>query len=144
MNQYTVELTDTASETYQRLSESATRCIDGGDAANSKVSILRAVDQLIQNVIPQAPIERGKCLAGPFLNIYWVSRERLRIYYRASPTKPRVIVVLYISDSPRKETHRQHVDALFAQMMVSGQLDHLFSTFGLKTVGTARFNRPPN
>jgi hypothetical protein len=144
MTKYNVELTRSAGETYQRISESAMKCIEGGDAANSKVALLRTVDDLIGSVIPEGPYEKGRSLAGSLLNIYWVSRGRLRVFYKASPTKPLVIVVLSISESPRKEAHPRHAEALLAEMMLSGQLDHLLSPMGRQAISVATAHRPPN
>jgi len=132
MRKHTVELTNSAVRTYQRISESATKCIEGGDEANSKVTLLRTVDDLLARTIAHEPYEAGNVLAGPFYEVYWISRGRLRIYYKASPTKSFVVCILSISTSARKETHPRHADALFAQMVASGQLDNLLSELGLQ------------
>jgi hypothetical protein len=132
MRKHRIELTSSAVTTYRKISESAIKCIEEGDEANPKVVLLRTVDDLLNHSIAHDSLETANVLAGPFYDVYWISRGRLRIYFKASPTKSFVICILSISNSTRKETHPRHADALFAQMVASGQLDNLLSELGLQ------------
>ena len=132
MRKHSIELTSSAVTTYRKISASAMKCIEEGDEGNPKVVLLRTIDDLLNHSITHDSLETANVLAGPLYDVYWVSRGRLRIYYKVSPMKSFVICILSISNSSRKETHPSHADALFTQMVASGQLDNLLSELGLQ------------
>jgi hypothetical protein len=141
MQKYRVELSSPAERVYRRIREAATECIELGDASSAKAITLKAVDDLIDKTIPHSPFETGRELSPPLARIFWVSRERLHIFYTASP-KPRTIAILSIWDTPKNEASRQHADAILKQMVLSGQLDDLLLQYGLRAVSNVPRSRP--
>jgi hypothetical protein len=141
MHKYRVELSSPAERVYRKIKDAAMECIELGDACNAKVLTLKAVDDLIDKTIPQSPFETGRELSPPLTRIFWVSRERLHIFYTASP-KPRTIAILSIWDTPKSEAARQHADAVLKQMVLSGQLDELLVQYGLRAVSNVVRSRP--
>lgn len=141
MQKYRVELSGPAERMYRKMKEAATECIELGDACNAKVITLKAVDELIDKTIPQSPFETGRELSPPLTRIFWVSKERLHIFYTASP-KPRTIAILSIWDTPKNEAARQHADAILKQMVLSGQLDDLLLQYGLRVISNVPRTRP--
>src|SRR6266478_7819818 len=67
---YAVELTKTAQATYERIYGDAQACLDKGDESNSKVKLLRVVDEAIDILIPHDPFNPGRALQGPLSNIF--------------------------------------------------------------------------
>jgi hypothetical protein len=142
MPKYTVELSSSAEKTYIAIRKSANNRIEVGDSSNPKVTILQTVDELIDKVISRSPFEVGKGLCHPLINVYWIAREGLHIFYAAS-AKSQTIVILSIWDTPKNETRLRDADAIFKQMVRSGQLDHLLVQFGLRVVSSGVRVQPP-
>src|SRR5438445_7199062 len=135
MRKYTVQLSSSAEKTYRKICTSARECIAVGDLSNPKVTILGVVDELIDKAIPHNPCEIGRELSHPLTQVFWVSRERLHIFYAVSP-KFHTIAILSIWDSPKNEARFRQADVILRQMVLSGQLDHLLVQFGLRPVLT--------
>src|SRR6266436_2458975 len=98
---HTIELTPTAQKAYEEMHADAQGCIAAGDPSNAKITLMRMVDDAIDNIIPHDPFSTSKALTGPLSNIFRVKKGRLRIYYAGS-SKEKRIVVLYISQTLRK------------------------------------------
>lgn len=141
MRKYAIELTSSAEKAYRRIFEAARLHIEEGGIADANVALLEAVDELIDRTIPSTPFERAKSLSHPLSGVYWVSKERLRVFYAAS-TKPNTIVILSISNAPRKEADLRHADAVLRQMILSGQLDHLLVQLGPRSLSPNMRVRP--
>jgi len=122
---YVLELSAQAETVYRRLSDDAQRCIDSGDETNSKVTQLRMVDEALDRIIPHDPFARDRALAGPLAGIYRVKKGRIRICY-IGRSDTRRIIVLYISDTPRKQGDVNDPYKVITRMVTSGKLDHLF------------------
>ena len=78
---YTVELTATAESVYRRIYEEAQACIKVGDISNSKVTLLRMIDDALDNLIPHDPFDPARALSGPLSNIFRIKKGRTRICY---------------------------------------------------------------
>jgi len=129
--QYAVELTKTAQATYERIYGDAHACLDKGDESNSKVKLLRAVDEAIDTIIPHDPFNPGRALQGPLSNIFRVSKGRTRICYTGS-SRLKKISILYISDTPRKAGDVHDPYAIFTRLVLSGKFDDVFSGLGIR------------
>jgi len=129
--EYSIELTQTAEETYRKIYEEAQACLEGGDVSNSKVTLLRMVDEAIDKIIPHDPFNRERALQGPLANIFKVSKGRVRICYVGS-SKWKRIVIRYISDTPRKAGDVRDPYSLFTRMVLSGKFDDVFSRLGVR------------
>jgi mRNA-degrading endonuclease RelE of RelBE toxin-antitoxin system len=128
---YDVELTVTAEETYARISMDAQECIKVGDLANSKVILLKQVDEVIDTLIPHDPFNPQRALRGPLSNIYSVSKGRMRVCYVGSP-QHRKIAVLYFTETPRKAGNINDPYSVFARLVLSGKFDEVFIKLGVR------------
>ena len=143
MLNYTVELTPTAEATYRKIHDDAQACTKVGDTSNAKLTLLRMVDEAIDKIIPHNPFSVGNALSGPLSNVFRVSKGRLRIYYAAS-SKERKIIVLYISETLRKDGDARDPYSLFTRMVLSGRFDEVFTTLGVRVPPRGmNLQRPP-
>lgn len=92
------------------------------------------VDEVLDRIIPHNPIDRRDALAGDLSNIYRFRKGRMRIYWIAS-SEQRLVVVLFISDTPRKQGDAYDPYQLFGRMVMSGQFDAFFAQLGVKLPG---------
>jgi hypothetical protein len=63
MPDYSVVLTPTAETIYRKLHDDAQSCIDAGDTSNAKLTLMRMVDDAIDNIIPHDPFNVGNAQA---------------------------------------------------------------------------------
>jgi len=142
MQNYTVELTPTAEKTYQKIHSDAQACATVGDTSNAKLTLLRMVDEAIDKIIPHNPFSVGNALSGPLSNVFRVSKGRLRIYYAAS-SKERKIVILYISETLRKDGDARDPYSIFTRMVLSGRFDEVFTRLGVRVPPRGLNLQPP-
>ena len=128
---YDVRLTKTAEDTYNGISEEAQECLKAGDSSNSKVTLLKQVDEVIDKIIPHDPFNPKRALSGALSNIFRVSKGRMRICYVGS-SKAKQIVVLYISETPRKAGDARDPYAIFTHLILSGKYDTVFEDLGIR------------
>ncbi len=133
MKRYTMELSSPAEKMYRRICEHARGCIELGDVSNPKVAVLGVVDELIDKTIPNNPFEAGRELSHPLTRVFWVYRERLHVFYVASP-KPQTIAILSIWDTPKNDAHLRQADVILKHLVLTGQLDHVLAQYGLRSV----------
>lgn len=127
---FKVELTATAEAAYRRIYAEASPHLEN-DTSHPKVKLLRIIDECIDTLIPHDPFALDRALAGSLSNIYRVSKGRMRICYVAS-TKHGRIIILYISETPRKDGDRHDPYVLFTSRVMSGQFDHVFDLLGVR------------
>jgi mRNA-degrading endonuclease RelE of RelBE toxin-antitoxin system len=139
---FTVELTETAEATYRNLWEDGQRCLARGDESNSKVKLLRIIEDTIDRVIPSDPFNTNRALSGLLSNIFRVKKGRLRICYVAS-SKQRCIVILYISETPRKEGDVHDPYSVLTRLVESGEFDKVFAQLGVRQLAGRPPTRPP-
>ena len=129
--EYVVELTKTARTTYERIFEDAQECLQKGDKTNSKVTLSNMVDEMIDRIIPHDPFNPERALQGPLSNIFRVSKARMRICYVGS-SNTKKIVILYISETPRKAGDVHDPYSIFTRLVLSGKFDDVFSELGIR------------
>ena len=129
--QYTVELTPSAERVYSKLYEEAQACIESGDRSNSKVTRFNMVEEALDKIIPHDPFAPDRSLSGPLSGIFRVKKGRLRICYVGSSAHKRIII-LYISDTPRKAGDANDPYALFTKLVASGKYDEFFGKLGIR------------
>lgn len=129
--EYTVVLSGVAQEAYTRIFEEAQPALRSGNTSNAKVKLLRIVDECLDKLIPHDPLQRSRTLAGGLSSIYRVKKGRLRICYVVSHSE-RQIIVLYISESVRKDGDKHDPYKVFTHLVMSGEFDSLFEKIGLK------------
>jgi mRNA-degrading endonuclease RelE of RelBE toxin-antitoxin system len=142
MQTFTVELTPTAETTYQKIYADAQACIHAGETSNAKLTLLRMVDEAIDKIIPHDPFSVGNALSGPLSNVFRVSKGRLRIYYAAS-SKERKIVILYISETLRKNGDVRDPYSIFTRLVLSGRFDEVFTKLGVRVPPRGANLHPP-
>jgi mRNA-degrading endonuclease RelE of RelBE toxin-antitoxin system len=131
MPSYRVELTPTAQKAYEEIHAEAQACIVAGDTSNAKVTMLRMVDDAIDNIIPHEPFAVQKALSGPLSNIFRVKKGRLRIYYAAS-SKEAKIVILFISQTLRKAGDINDPYSIFTRLVMTGRFDQVFAQLNVR------------
>jgi mRNA-degrading endonuclease RelE of RelBE toxin-antitoxin system len=129
---YDVELTATAEATFSRLYHEAQERIDAGDESNQKVTLFRMVEEMIAKLIPHEPFSPARALSGKLSNFFRIKKGRIRICYVGS-SEQRRIIVLYISETPRKQGDVNDPYAIFTKMVKSGRFDKAIANLGIKT-----------
>lgn len=140
--EYEVLLTKTAEKTYRKLSETAARCIEAGDESNENVTKFRMIDEAIDKIIPHEPFSRDRALSGLLSNIFRVKKGRFRICYTGS-SEQRRIVILYISETLRKEGAKSDPYSVFARLVLSGEFDDIFDDLGVRRPIRGQSSTPP-
>lgn len=126
-----IELTEQAETVYRRMAEEAQACLDAGDGPNSKVTAFNMVDELIDKIIPHDPFAPERSLSGPLSGLFRVKKGRLRVCYAGS-SQSRRIVILYISETLRKDGAITDPYVLFTRIVRSGQYDAILDILGLR------------
>ena len=128
---YQVRLTETAERVYVRVMEEGEDCIEAGDVTNAKVKRYRLLDEILEKIIPHEPFSKERALSGPLSNIFRIKKGRMRVCYIGSSAKHE-IVVLYISDTLRKEGDARDPYSVFTKLVTSGEFDEVFAMLGVK------------
>jgi mRNA-degrading endonuclease RelE of RelBE toxin-antitoxin system len=128
---YSIELTDQARSVYERMYAEHERCIAAGDETNSKVTQFRMIEEILEKIIPHDPFNPDRALAGKLSNMFRVKKGRIRVSYIGS-SKKRHLVVLYISDTPRKEGDVSDPYVILTNLIVSGKFDQFFDALGVR------------
>jgi len=128
---YTIELTETARRVYERILRQARACADAGDLVSSKVTEFKMVEEVLDRIIPHDPFAPQRALAGPLSGIFRIKQGRMRICYAGS-SKQRKIVVLYISDTLRKEGDVRDPYSVLTRLVLSGEFNGVLDSLGLR------------
>jgi mRNA-degrading endonuclease RelE of RelBE toxin-antitoxin system len=128
---YSVELTENAQRTYERIYKDAQTCLDSGDSSSSKITLFHMVEELLDRIIPHDPFAPERGLSGPLSAIFRVKKGRLRVCYAGS-SKQHKIVILYISETPRKAGDVKDPYAIFTHLVMSGQYDQVLEDLGVR------------
>jgi mRNA-degrading endonuclease RelE of RelBE toxin-antitoxin system len=132
---YTVELTTTAQKVYERLFAEAQACIEAGDVSNSRVTHFNMIEEALDKIIPHDPFAPERSLSGPHSGAFRVKKGRCcRICYAGSSDQKR-LVVLYISDSPRKAGDTHDPYSVFTKLVKSGKFDDVFQKLRVRRPG---------
>lgn len=128
---YRIDLSLTAEKTYRDLFEKAKPHLDAGNTTHPIVKRLRLVDEYIDTIIPHEPFSKEKALSGILSTIFRVKKGRMRICYIGSSTANHIIV-LYISETDRKDGDKNDPYIVFSKMILSGKFDKFFDALGMK------------
>lgn len=102
-DEYTVELTEGAEQTYLKFVAEADGSIARGDRSNARVKRLRLVDGAINRIIPADPFNPRRALGHPLSNIFRVKKGRLRICYVGSSELRRIVIFVHFRVSPESQ-----------------------------------------
>ena len=127
--EYEVQLSEIAEATYVRMHDEAQQCIERGDNTNSKVTQFHMVEEALDRIIPHDPLMPERRLSGTLSGIYRIKKGRMRICYIAD-AEERVIRVLYISDTPRKDGDSNDPYRILTRWIKSGN-DELLDKLGV-------------
>lgn len=140
---YTIELTAIAEKIYRRFYQEAEACREEGDSSSQKITTFNMVDEAIEKIIPSNLFARERALKGPLSNIFRVKKGRLRIFYVASSSQRR-IVILYISETLRKAGSVVDPYSIFTGMVLSGKYDKFFERLGVRKPNRRASILPPS
>ena len=128
---YRITLSSVAEATYRKFAEEASGPLSRDEAEHPAVKRLRIVDQCLDQIIPHDPCSRDRALAGNLSNIFRIKKGRMRICYIASLAQFEIII-LYISEKPRKEGDRSDPYAIFSSLVMSGKFGNIFDALGVR------------
>ncbi len=135
---YDVDMTATAEAVYRELGRKAKEAEQRGDYTNSHITTFEMVKDVIKRVIPSDPLNRKYGLRGELSNIFRIRKGRMRICWIASSKMHRVLI-LFISETLRKEGDANDPYVILRNIMDSGNLDQYFSELGVRM---ARLRNP--
>ena len=128
---YEVELTARAEARLRRIHEDCQKCLDAGDDSNAKVKLFRMVEEMLTKIIPHDPFNPSRALSGRLSNFFRIKKGRIRVCYIGS-SEHKKIMILYISETPRKEGDVNDPYALFTKLVMSGKFDDAIANLGIK------------
>jgi len=79
------------------------------------------VDDAVRRLIPENPIAKQYALHGPLANFFRIAKGRTRIVWTVS-TSHRAILVVFISDTPRKDGDAQDPYVVLTRLAKAGYL----------------------
>jgi hypothetical protein len=118
---YEVELTESAETVYRELRQRSMDAEARGDISNQHCTTFRMVDQAIRTVIPADPTNKKYALHEPLANFFRIAKGRLRIVWVVS-TEHRAILIMYISETLRKEGDAQDPYRVLGRLARAGYL----------------------
>ena len=128
---YRLTLSTIAEAAYIKIAKEAVGPLERGEVGHAAVKRLRIVDECLDTIIPHSPFATDRALVGNLSNIFRVKKGRTRICYIASSAEFEIIV-LYISETPRKEGDRHDPYAIFSSLVMSGKFDGIFDALGVR------------
>ena len=128
---YHISLTDSAKAVYEGLYRKSKEAEVKGDPTNAACTTFRMVQEAIKIIIPQNPIDRKYSLTGPLANIFRLKKGRHRICWVAS-TEHRLIMIIFISETLRKDGDTNDPYRILTKMVMTGELDPIFDRLGIR------------
>jgi len=123
---YDVEMSDSAAGVYKDLYQKMKIAEARGDSSSAHHTVFRMVEDVIKNVIPQDPINKRYGLSGPLSRFFRMKKGRYRICWAASSQK-RKVIILFISETLRKEGDANDPYNIFTKLVMSGKFDDVLS-----------------
>jgi toxin YhaV len=128
---YHIFLTDAAKAVYADLYNKNRGAEAKGEPTNSACTTFGMVREAIKVIIPQNPIDRKYALSGRLANIFRIKKGRYRICWVAS-SEHRMIFILFISESLRKDGDVNDPYRIFTKMVMTGEFDSVFDRLGIR------------
>lgn len=134
---YDVGLTETAASVYESLHQKMIDAEARGEHSSSHHTTFHMVQEAVKVTIPRDPINKRYGLSGPLSRFFRLKKGRLRICWAAN-SKTRKVVILFISETLRKEGDVNDPYNIFTKLVMSGKYDGVLSDLGLKSpvIGT--------
>lgn len=128
---YDVDMTGTAEATYRELGKKAKEAEQRADYSSSHITTFDMVRDVVKRVIPSDPLNRKYGLRGELANLFRIRKGRMRICWIASSKMHRVLI-LFISETLRKDGDANDPYVILQNMVDSGNLDQFFSELGVR------------
>jgi hypothetical protein len=128
---YEVDMTATAEAVYTDLYRKAKAAESQGNYPSTHITTFEMIRDAVRRIIPNGPINKSHALRGDLSNIFRLRKGRHKICWIAS-SKMRVVCILLISESLRKEGDANDPYAIFQNIIDSGTFDSLFADFGIR------------
>jgi mRNA-degrading endonuclease RelE of RelBE toxin-antitoxin system len=116
---YRVFMTASAKAVYKALYEQSAAAEAANDPTNNHCTVFRMVDDAIRRLIPSDPLSRKYALTEPLSGIFRIKKGRLRIAWMAH-SESRSVLILFISDKPRKEGDARDPYRILSRLMKAG------------------------
>lgn len=126
---YGVEFSQTAAAVYQNLHQKMMDAEARGDLTSSHHTKFRMVEEVIKKVIPSDPLNKKYGLSGPLSRFFRIKKGRHRICWAASSEK-RVVCILFISETLRKEGDINDPYNIFTKLVTSGKYNDILGRLG--------------
>ena len=119
---YRVTMTESAKRTYLELRKRSRAAEAKGESTNQHCTTFRMVDDAIRHLIPIDPINKSHALHKPFSDFFRIAKGRLRIVW-AADSSHREILIVFISNMPRKEGSVTDPYVILHALLRKGHLD---------------------
>ncbi len=123
-------MTYSAEQVYAGLYRQAKEAEMRGDYTSAHCTTFNMVREAIKKIIPADPLNKRYALTEELSNIFRLHKGRLRICWIAS-SKHKRILILFISQTLRKDGDVNDPYRIFTRMVVSGQFDEMFHKLGV-------------
>jgi mRNA-degrading endonuclease RelE of RelBE toxin-antitoxin system len=98
--------------------------LEQDDPGNDHCTTFKAVDDAIRRLIPADPMNKKYALHKPLDGFYRIAKGRLRILWAVEPDL-REILIVFISDTPRKEGDTKDPYVIWNAMAKAGYLQEI-------------------
>ena len=119
-------MTASAEAVYKDLHQQSINAEGKGDPTNQHCSTFRMVDEAIRKLIPANPTDKKYALHGPLSDFFRIKKGRLRIVWAVS-TAHRGILIVFISDTPRKDGDAQDPYVVLNRLAKAGYLKNVIT-----------------
>jgi mRNA-degrading endonuclease RelE of RelBE toxin-antitoxin system len=121
---FTIRLTASAEAVYKELREQSLAAEAKGETASQHCTTFRMVDNAIRTLIPSNPTSKNYALHGPLANFFRIAKGRTRIVWAVS-TEHRAILIVFISDTLRKDGDAQDPYIILTRLAKGGYLKNV-------------------
>jgi hypothetical protein len=121
---FTIDMTEPAETAYREFRQRSIDAESRGETQNQHCTTFRMVNHAIRTLIPADPTNKKYALHGPFANFFRIAKGRLRIVWAVS-LADRAILIIYISNTPRKEGDAQDPYEILGRYAKAGFLKNV-------------------
>jgi mRNA-degrading endonuclease RelE of RelBE toxin-antitoxin system len=123
---YDVLISESAAPVYAGLYRKMKDAEAKGNTSSSHHTTFSMIENVIKNVIPRDPVNNKYGLSGPLSRFFRIKKGRHRICWAASSEK-RKVIILFISETVRKEGGVNDPYNIFTKLVTSGKFDDLLN-----------------
>jgi mRNA-degrading endonuclease RelE of RelBE toxin-antitoxin system len=113
-------MTASAEVVYRDLRQRS-RDAEAKDPSSQHCTNFRMADDAIRKIIPADPTNKNYALHGPLANFFRIAKGRMRIVWAVN-SEYRAILIVFISDTPRKEGDAQDPYRILNRLAKAGYL----------------------